>query len=588
MAFKQFLAMRGKQTNKIQSLPIEKPLNIAPLKGKNFFFTYPKCDIPKQTALNKFVEFFKQDMDKIAINTELHQDGTPHLHVVFRTNQTNVWKAADIKKLDSILGVHGNYKVHKAFAQKLGYIMGENKDIVHYGFNEETPFDMANRRKKRDQSDNVVRKKGPMTVYADLEAGTHKTLIDFVRDPDYRHCILKITGDIDKAITTYNTYMINQIDPFLKWKGLPNPPINDPIFEKHNTSISNRRKIKELIREINKSLYHMLPGKTNKDKIRTAPIEICGPQEIGKTWLIDWLKQFITIFEVNDTEAFDDNLSKLRYQAMHLSDVGAGIKKSIGWIKKTLGKEANNYTAKGLSSTIAKLDLPIFLTTNEPLITIPEIQKLGERHIAAINRRVTTFNITEKIPPEFFQIYKNPEDLDEGFIVQSSTLNNQAIKDGKKKFKYMIQEDMIDYQISSGEFTGETGDSDDNDYYENSPHNEDAVSRFINNEGEQEEDEYAYQGEPTKEEKQKQEQLLKRLYLESLGNNNNNANSYEYEENSVQSQNESEEITPYQEYEEERASIFDKKRRWIDVIAQPFDEDKFYEKREFSKLKRKK
>nr|AFV46153.1 replication associated protein [Tomato leaf curl virus]ASW21278.1 replication associated protein [Tomato leaf curl virus] len=55
------------------------------INAKNYFLTYPKCSLTKEEALSQFLNLQTPTSKKfIRICRELHEDGTPHLHVLIQ------------------------------------------------------------------------------------------------------------------------------------------------------------------------------------------------------------------------------------------------------------------------------------------------------------------------------------------------------------------------------------------------------------------------------------------------------------------------------------------------------------------------
>nr|WBU87167.1 replicase [Papaya leaf curl Bagalkote virus] len=55
------------------------------INAKNYFLTYPKCNLTKEEALSQFLNLQTPTNKKfIRICRELHEDGTPHLHVLIQ------------------------------------------------------------------------------------------------------------------------------------------------------------------------------------------------------------------------------------------------------------------------------------------------------------------------------------------------------------------------------------------------------------------------------------------------------------------------------------------------------------------------
>lgn len=75
------------------------------LQGKNFFLTYPQCDVSKEDAATDLQH--KLALDYLLIAREYHQDGSPHLHALLTAKSK-----ANIKNEKFFdLGLHhGNYQ----------------------------------------------------------------------------------------------------------------------------------------------------------------------------------------------------------------------------------------------------------------------------------------------------------------------------------------------------------------------------------------------------------------------------------------------------------------------------------------------
>nr|XP_027062847.1 uncharacterized protein LOC113689246 [Coffea arabica] len=53
------------------------------LAAKNIFITYSRCDVSKELCLEKLLDKFTNNQPSyVRVSSELHEDGTPHLHVL--------------------------------------------------------------------------------------------------------------------------------------------------------------------------------------------------------------------------------------------------------------------------------------------------------------------------------------------------------------------------------------------------------------------------------------------------------------------------------------------------------------------------
>lgn len=75
------------------------------LTGKQFFLTYPKCDLSKEKAKDLLDSIL--DPVHLIIARELHSDQTYHLHIYVKNRRKINVKRQDYFDLD---GYHGNYQ----------------------------------------------------------------------------------------------------------------------------------------------------------------------------------------------------------------------------------------------------------------------------------------------------------------------------------------------------------------------------------------------------------------------------------------------------------------------------------------------
>ncbi len=77
--------------------------------NKNLYLTYPQCDVTATVAMENLMKLWPSTIKYAIIVTELHEDGTPHLHLLIQMKTRADIKSASF--LDSITGKHGNYQV---------------------------------------------------------------------------------------------------------------------------------------------------------------------------------------------------------------------------------------------------------------------------------------------------------------------------------------------------------------------------------------------------------------------------------------------------------------------------------------------
>jgi len=88
------------------------------LQTSTLFLTYPRCDISKETLLEKLQEVLS--IADYAISKELHQDGTPHLHAFIKLSSK--LNTRDPRYLD-VDGHHPNITRPRSIKAVVDYIL---------------------------------------------------------------------------------------------------------------------------------------------------------------------------------------------------------------------------------------------------------------------------------------------------------------------------------------------------------------------------------------------------------------------------------------------------------------------------------
>lgn len=94
------------------------------LQAKNWILTFPQCDTPKESALSKIQDKWKnQELTFAIIAEEKHKDGTPHLHILLSFK--NKFITRDRHVFDFIAMKHGSYETVRSLKDAINYVMKE-------------------------------------------------------------------------------------------------------------------------------------------------------------------------------------------------------------------------------------------------------------------------------------------------------------------------------------------------------------------------------------------------------------------------------------------------------------------------------
>jgi len=98
------------------------------LAAKNFFLTYPKCTMSREDALACLHK--RVDIEYACIARELHEDGTPHLHVLLCCKKKVSSRSA---KYFDLAEFHGNYQAARKTDDVLEYINKSDTTPLAFG-----------------------------------------------------------------------------------------------------------------------------------------------------------------------------------------------------------------------------------------------------------------------------------------------------------------------------------------------------------------------------------------------------------------------------------------------------------------------
>jgi hypothetical protein len=87
------------------------------LQARRIALTFPQCGMDKATAQARILTQWGEDIEYTVVASELHQDGTPHLHCAIKFKKRMSWSNANFA--DFIAEKHGNYK---SMGNELGWL----------------------------------------------------------------------------------------------------------------------------------------------------------------------------------------------------------------------------------------------------------------------------------------------------------------------------------------------------------------------------------------------------------------------------------------------------------------------------------
>ena len=130
------------------------------LTGKQFFLTYPRCTLALSEARNLLAGIL--EWTHLIIAKELHEDGTPHLHVYVKcTRKLNIKspKHFDLKEY------HGNYQTVNNTAATINYVKKDNEFLEENKQITETVLDACKSMEPEEFFEYCVKNKIPKGYY---------------------------------------------------------------------------------------------------------------------------------------------------------------------------------------------------------------------------------------------------------------------------------------------------------------------------------------------------------------------------------------------------------------------------------------
>ncbi len=241
------------------------------MHAKKFFLTFPKCKTSREDAMACILAM-KPRMAIVA--QELHKDGDTHLHVFVEFE-----KKKDIRRPDAfdiVAGQHGNYQTARNRRHVIRYVTKSDPDYICFGIT-------------RDGIQHLLN-----------HASLAQSLKELEDDPDWRkfainHPALFVRNHI--GLVRYSSVLRSKRhrDVVQPWVIRPYVLEHD-MFPNYNEATTQHE------------LYKWLLGVNSKvaRPRRTPQLFIFGKTGLGKTLLIDRLRQHFRIYNMPHEHFYDE------------------------------------------------------------------------------------------------------------------------------------------------------------------------------------------------------------------------------------------------------------------------------------------
>jgi len=330
---------------------------------KHIFLTYAQCPVPPVALLDHLKCDF--DIERICISQETHQDGNPHLHCYMEVkerlvlNKTQFATAFDLDY--DIEGYwHPNVQAARNKRKVIEYVCkgltnGNISDFIEWP----SPFSAAAMAKKAPKNDKIAK--------LIIDGKSVKEAFD--EEPGF------VGFNLDKVMKLHSWYQLNSqpVVQLQQWQllDLAQYPLNSPAYA--------------IALWLNTNIHAQRPS-------RTKHLMLIGPTQLGKSYLIRCLKNFLRPYICPNEGPYFAPWENGKYDFIALEELHAG------WKLQTLllfldGCPMNLKVHGGFN--FKNENVPVIITTNQ---SFRESYKNSQHAVLeALESRVTIVNLFEQL-----------------------------------------------------------------------------------------------------------------------------------------------------------------------------------------------
>jgi len=301
----------------------------------NIFLTYSQCEVPPVALKDHLLSLLHDNIERMCISQELHQDGQPHLHAFVKLNnpirlRPQVFATFFDLDYDQDGYWHPNVQKARNNNKVIGYVVkglsnGTIQDLIEWPH----PFVAAVLAKKNPKSDTVAK----MIIEG-------KSILEcFQAEPGY---------------VGFNLQKTQYLEQWYKTVMRP-APILDPWQELDLAQYQLNSPEYDIASWLNRNLF--------KDREARLPhLMIVGPTQIGKSYLIRCLKNFCRVYKCPNKGQFYSQWDDNKFDLIHMEELHAG------WPLSELllfldGQEIDLKVHNGFNHK--EKNVPIIITSNQ-------------------------------------------------------------------------------------------------------------------------------------------------------------------------------------------------------------------------------
>lgn len=358
-------------------------------RAKSLFYTAPRNATEPAVVLNRALDMWGTNVSFAVVSKEKHQDGTPHLHAMFLFHQR--LSGASARFADFLSGSHGHVRYVKNIKACYRYIVKDGCFVVH---GDAPPCLVSNDKDSQEPKplDELVEK---------LKGGTRlQTIFE-----DYGRQFFLYGNRIKQFHSTCRKYAA--ASALLPWGGV-----------EHSEISVDDAPSQVVVDWLNQNLF--------KDRRPKQPqLFICGPPNIGKTYLIETLRKFCRVYSVPMLERFMDDYNDDDYDLVIFEEFRG---------QKTIS-EMNNFL-DGSPCNIAIKGAQYLKMKNQPCIILSNYALTAcYKHALEANSMAIDSLETRLVQADYL-FYNPPLILEE---LNSSLPRNATLEHPNRRFRMTFQ-----------------------------------------------------------------------------------------------------------------------------------------------------
>jgi len=335
------------------------------------FLTFPRCLRPKEDAISGLLAAFPEQVKWAIVCRELHQDQTPHLHLVAKFKRKI--NSVNPRLFDQVLGEHPNIQSVRSIKNVLKYVRKSDDSPLEHGDVPSTEASTVNDFQKESKSDMVAKA---------LISGA--TIQQIASDhPGY--VLLHL-----QKMELFRTRMMMKTTTLPTLTSLVLLP--DPTMT--TEAVQSSTSLVEWVRK------NLLAPRAFKD----PQLWMWGPPNTRKTSFVHLLKKYYRVYCVPHEE-FDDLYEDGLYD-LAFCDEWRNDLRAIGWLARFSQGDDMTLRVKGGQRTKSQ-NIPMIIASNFPINLSFKLQDVD-----VVRARFQEVHIETPLPLDSF-LFQEDESLNQ-------------------------------------------------------------------------------------------------------------------------------------------------------------------------------